>query len=544
MTIKTEISWTARVAIWMAMLAAWLAQAFAANNPLDADAVSYLDIAYSCLSGNWHALVHGYWSPGYPFLFALWVRLFQVSPYHEPLAMHMLTVVSLMVALASFEFFLFAYFDAEKKLREDVATEQKGFLAEKDVRLLGYALFFWITTFLTPPYLEQPDILVFIMYLIAAELCLRVVSSTNKWWRYPLLGGVLGTAYLVKAVMFPLAFTFIAALLLRKEWKRALPGVALTAVVFAAVSAPFIFELSKSKGRLTFGDVGAVNYLHIMGMDRQAEIDDKPDGVQVLGRPSATPHIQSYENSLSLGTYPPWADPSYGYTGTRLRFDLRRQLNRTHIVLRYYFDLYVVSLAPLTTGILIFVGMGGSVRKFLERFVRLSVLWFPAVSGLALYALVRAEGRMLAGFTVGLFFACVAALRIDDTDAARKFSRIVAVVVSVVLLSQTVTMAGHEVFKSRKANYPDWQVASALQQMGVEPGAHVSYMGRSRYFNLSSCFGCAFEFRPSLCCSQAAPKDSYNKSALQSFGGEFNVNSVGELHNVETEISCAGELLV
>jgi hypothetical protein len=54
------------------MLAAWLAQAFAATNPLDADAVSYLDIAYSCLSGNWHALVHGYWSPGYPFLLALW----------------------------------------------------------------------------------------------------------------------------------------------------------------------------------------------------------------------------------------------------------------------------------------------------------------------------------------------------------------------------------------------------------------------------------------------------------------------------------------
>jgi hypothetical protein len=163
------------------MLAAWLAQAFAANNPLDADAVSYLDIAYSCVAGNWHALVHGYWSPGYPFLLAFWLRLFHVSPYHEPLAVHMLTVVRLMLALASFEFFLSAYFDAEKKLREDVVTERQGFLAEKDLRLLGYALFFWITTFLTPPYLEQPDILVFILYLIAAGLCLRVVSSTNKW---------------------------------------------------------------------------------------------------------------------------------------------------------------------------------------------------------------------------------------------------------------------------------------------------------------------------------------------------------------------------
>jgi hypothetical protein len=111
-----------------------------------------------------------------------------------------------MVASASFEFFLSAYFSTEKKPREDVVTGRQGFLAEKDLGLLGYALFFWITTFLTPPYLEQPDILVFILYLIAAGLCLRVVSSTKDWWRYALLGAVLGTAYLVKAVMFPLAF--------------------------------------------------------------------------------------------------------------------------------------------------------------------------------------------------------------------------------------------------------------------------------------------------------------------------------------------------
>jgi hypothetical protein len=44
LTIKTEISWTTKVAVWMAMLAAWLSRAFAANHPL-ADAVSYLDIA-------------------------------------------------------------------------------------------------------------------------------------------------------------------------------------------------------------------------------------------------------------------------------------------------------------------------------------------------------------------------------------------------------------------------------------------------------------------------------------------------------------------
>jgi len=62
----------------------WLVQALTAPNFIDADAVGYLDISYSCLSGNWHALVNGYWSPGLPFLLALWIKLFRVGPFREP----------------------------------------------------------------------------------------------------------------------------------------------------------------------------------------------------------------------------------------------------------------------------------------------------------------------------------------------------------------------------------------------------------------------------------------------------------------------------
>ena len=78
---------------------------------------------------------------------------------------------------------------------------------------MGYSLFFWITTFLTPPSLEQPDILVFIVYLLACALCMHL-SHRQEWWRYALLGLVLGLGYLVKSVMFPLGFVFLFALFL------------------------------------------------------------------------------------------------------------------------------------------------------------------------------------------------------------------------------------------------------------------------------------------------------------------------------------------
>ena len=300
--IKISPSW--KIAVWAVLSCSWLAQALAARNPLDADAVSYLDISYSCLSGNWHALVNGYWSPGYPFLLALWIKLFGVGPFRESLAVHLFAVASLIVALAGFEYFLSAFFRYRKKVSKGDTEDRKGFLADDEIRILGYALFFWISTFLIPPYLEQPDILVFVLYLIAAALCIQLLSTPREWWRYGLLGLVLALAYLIKAVMFPLAFTFIAVLLLRRDWKRVLPPVLFTLAVFAAASAPFILELSKSKGRVTYGDVGAVNYRHIMGMDSE-DTAGIPQGNSAAPRPVATPHALNFAEIIQLGTYPP-----------------------------------------------------------------------------------------------------------------------------------------------------------------------------------------------------------------------------------------------
>ncbi len=469
-----------RVIAWAVMLPSWLGQAFAARNPLDADAISYLDISYSCLSGNWHALVNGYWSPAYPTLLALWVKSFRVGPSHESLAVHLFAVASLAGALLSFEYFLSAFFACRKKWMADPDENKDALLPDDAIRFLGYVLFFWISTFLTPPYLEQPDILVFALYLCAAALSLQLVFASSEWWRFALLGLVLAIAYLTKAVMFPLAFTFIAALRLHKEWRRVLPGALLTVVVFAAASAPFIFELSKSKGRLTYGDVGPVNYRHIMGFDTEEDAIAAQSLPSALLKPIAAPHIHEFTKTLFLGTYPPWADPSFEYNGAPIRFDLRRQLNRIHVVLRTYFELYIEQLGALTTGLLVLLFYGGNIRGFARRILRLTVLWLPAIAGLALYALVRAEGRMLAGFTIALFATVVAALRMDTGEWTPKITRAVVFSVSLILLSQIAIKIGHQGFGFYRAReFPDWRVATALQAIGVQPGDRASYLGDS-----------------------------------------------------------------
>jgi len=59
----TKTFHSARIAFWAAMLCSWLVQALAARHTLDADGVSYLNIANAGLQGNWHAFVNGYWIP-------------------------------------------------------------------------------------------------------------------------------------------------------------------------------------------------------------------------------------------------------------------------------------------------------------------------------------------------------------------------------------------------------------------------------------------------------------------------------------------------
>jgi 4-amino-4-deoxy-L-arabinose transferase-like glycosyltransferase len=456
--------------IWAATVGIWIAEALAAREPLNADAVSYLNMADSYLRGGWHGLVNGYWSPAYPFLLALVLKVFRPSPFHHSLAVHLFAVFSLLVALVSFEYLLSVFFAYREQFSEEPCEAGGEAISDEAVWLMGYALFFWITTFLTPPYLEQPDILAFILYLLACALCMQL-SYRQEWWRYALLGLVLGLSYLTKAVMFPLGFVFLFALFLQKFQWRVFPRLVLSTAVVVAVSFPLCLALTQSKGRFTFGDAGTVNYRHIMGFEGQGLPPT------VIPRPLATPHIQEYSDILQSGTYPPWADPSHNFKGAPFQFNFWRQINRTHVVLRDYFNIYVEKLGVLDCGLLVLIFWGGA-RLFARRFRQHVVLWFPAIVGLALYGTMRVEWRFLAGFTIALFAACIASIRITDLPNNAKLTGVVALAVSSLLFAQAGVEAGHEAIRLfGHTQHPDWQVATTLHQMGIGAGDRASYMG-------------------------------------------------------------------
>lgn len=237
-----------------------------------------------------------------------------------------------------------------------------------------------------------------------------------------------------------------------------------------ALSLPFCLALSSAKGRLTYGDAGVINYLHIMGLDIT------PLSPTALPRPSVTPHIQEYSDKLHLGTYPPWADPSYDFKGWKFVLHLKMQLNRTHVVLREYFDDYVVLLGSLLCGVVILFAMGDT-RKTAARLLRCQILWLPAIAGLLFYATMRVSGRFLAGYTIVLAASCFAAIWFRESDYHSRLLRVVAIAVSVLLFLPAVVEAGHQIVGALRAPQPDLEVAKALGMMGIHENDRVSYMG-------------------------------------------------------------------
>ena len=467
-----------KAAIWSVMLSCWVIQGLAARHSMgSADGVSYQNIADACLHGNWHALVNGYWSPGYPFLLSLWFRAIHPSPYYVPLVLRCFTILTLLLTLGSLEYFLYAFF----RLRHRSAgrdPEDSGFLSDAVLRIACYGIFLWITIFLTPASLDHPDIWVFAVYLLASGISLEIVGAHATPWRFGALGMVLGAGYLMKAVMLPLSAGFVASLMLHKQG-RVLPKLALTFATFCVVAAPFVSALSREKGRLTFGDSGALNYLPFIDdtvkWPNTGQFATEGERASLI----AAPHIAKYTNIVRLGTYPQWADPSFGYRPVPFHFHLGRQINRTHIVLRYYFDLWFVQLGSLVCGVIILFLLSRPWALSRLLFEHIAV-WFPAIAGFALYAIVRAEPRFFAGFTFTLVAAALASPQFHDREQARRCGRSFVFAVGLLLGLQIAVRVGRDAGKLLLPDpYPDWAVAQSLRDLGVQPGDRVSYLGET-----------------------------------------------------------------
>jgi hypothetical protein len=469
-----------RLLCWLVVSVAGFLEAIGHRFQTDVDGINYIEVGENYLRGDWHHAVNAYWSPLYSWLLAIPLSFLHSSLYWESTLVHLVDFVIFLASYAAFEFLLTELL--RSPLAGRLGHDPAAGLSELAWRILGLALFLYSSLIMAYYNGNTPDLCVTLAAYTAAGLLLRINSGLAGWGTYFCLGATSGLGYLAKAVMFPLAFVFLGvALFAPPAPAKARAKFAVAVLVFALFSGPWIAVLSHSKGRLTFGDSGKLNYVADSSMpsEHSAWGDVLPSGmhfVHPLPKLNDHPAVFVFPTPVG-GTFPPWYDPSYWSEGTRLQFHWRAQLRSLRKVYNAYLDLLNAQGAFLLAFLALLLAQG-EFRKNVARFARLWALWLPGLAALGLYALLHIETRFIAAFVTLVWLGLFASVRLPEGDHSHHWPTAVLLalfLVTFIPIARNLVSDAHLLF--RPPPDTDWAVAQELHRLGVPPGGAIALIG-------------------------------------------------------------------
>lgn len=467
--MRKPSSWIAALCLLCGIFITWYA--WAGRGFLNPDGMSYLDMAHRLLQQDFSPLLHPYWSPLYPCLLAIALKLFP-TPAMEFQAAHLANWLIALLSLASFTFFLAQHraFRAAGKGGESAASFRcrTGF---------AYMLFLWGTVEAIGLTAISPDLCVAALVYLAIGLCYRLAAGGPRWrltagW----LGITLGLACLTKAAMAPLSAVLLV--LLAVQW-RFVPGrlrsLGITVLAFAIVFGPFVVALSRQQHHLTFGEAGKLNYAWLVqgGIPVHAGWMGQPNSSGTPVHPPrlihSDPPVLEFKDTVG-GTYPLWYDPSYFHQGIQVKVDIRKQISvvvKSLTSLRWAFG---SALYPLLAGLFVLAG-SVSPRQVWSGLSR-SVLLSWSIVAFAMFAMVTIEPRYIAAFMVLFWLAIYDAFSPGRLRAvARGAIGVTAVCIllfQVHALSRTAAASGTS---------PHLVVANELERLGLHAGDEIATVG-------------------------------------------------------------------
>ncbi|MGH9580021.1 MAG: hypothetical protein ACRD2R_03430, partial [Terriglobales bacterium] len=311
----------------LALLAGAL-RAWALRGMLRGDSISYLDIAQAYARGDWASAISTFWSPLYPWILALVLRLFHPSPESEYTAVSLLGLVFYFALLLAFLFLWRSLEETADSAGKD-SKEEPPLATHAIARLvLGYAIFFWGALQLLRIGPNLADQLLSVFVVLAAAFLVRLRRPHPRLRDYAALGAVLALGYLAKAVLFPLVPIFlVTAALAPPPGSRSRRGVVMAAAVFLALALPWIAVLSRHAGRFTWSDTGPLNYAWIINRAPMFNWQGHPPGTGTPVHPTRrifdVPAAYEFASPVP-GTYPYWYDPTYWNQGLRPHLDVQR----------------------------------------------------------------------------------------------------------------------------------------------------------------------------------------------------------------------------
>ncbi|MCK4261032.1 MAG: hypothetical protein KAX49_18800 [Halanaerobiales bacterium] len=480
---------------WLVAIVLGAFYAWDARYAMNPDGISYLDMGDAYLRGDWNMAINAYWSPFYSWLLGLAMHLLKPSPYWEFSVVHLVNFAIYLCALGCFHFFLLEFIRYHRGQKIEFFKGGDITLPEWAWLVLGYTLFIWSSLKLITISKVTPDMCVAAFIYLASGILLRIRREAGSWFTFILLGVILGFSYLTKTAMFLLSFIFLGvSMFLVGNLRRAMPRVLIALVIFLSIGGPFIVVLSNAKDRLTFGDNGRLAYAWYVNGVAQYQYVHWQGGPPGSGTPrhptrklSDKPEIYEFGAPIG-GTYPAWYDPSYWHEGVVPHFDLRGQIRVLISNAKSYYHMFFCSLqSGLIIGALVLYFMGCRRWLVVKDIAKHWSLLIPAISALGIYLLIHVQSRYVGAFVVLLWLGIFSGVRLPDSRESKKivtsvvFAMLLPIMISISLpTAPKVYSAICNLIKDGDASaHVQCQVASALKQMGVEPGDKVAFIGHS-----------------------------------------------------------------
>src|SRR6266498_4000129 len=452
------------------------ADAWASRFRMYPDGISYLDLGDAIWRGDWHNVINGYWSPVYPAILGLFLRLFKPSIYAEYPLVHLVNFLIYVLALICFEIFLRTFVEQQKRRDAERDAQSEIGLPAWGWYVAGYAIFTASSLFLITTTFVSGDMIISAVVYFAFTVFLKIRAGEASWRTFALLGFVLGIGYLTKTAMFLIAVPFIVvAAIAQTDRSRSLRYAAVAFLFFALVAGPYVAMLSLQKGRPTFGESGAINYIvNVNG--GQFYISKNAGAKHPIRELGIAPDAYEYVSPIA-GTYPLWYDPSYWHEGILPHFDLKQQLRVSALCIAICgWILFNPFLGlEITVAILLLYLIAPRPSVSLKRAKEHWLVWIPALCGIGLYCLVVVEYRYVGGLCCVLWIVGLAGVQLPANASSR---RMISTVVCLLALS-TLAISVRQIWReARGTDFPERQfataetprIAAALQSAGVHPG--------------------------------------------------------------------------
>lgn len=476
------------VLFYLVAIALGAFQAWDTRHSMNSDGISYLDMGDAYFRGDWDMAVNAYWSPFYSWLLGLAMYIFNPSPYWEFSVVHLVNFLIYIFALLCFHYFLMQLINYHKHRLAKFSENKYANFPEWIVIALGYSLFIWTSLGLITVTIVTPDMCVAAFVFLASGILLRIRIGSISWLTFAILGVVLGFSYLAKAIMFPLSFIFLlVCFFLVGGFRKAVPYTLIALIAFILVAGPFIVALSNSKGHLTYGDSGKLNYAwYVNSVPQWVHWQGEPPGSGIPEHPTRKifdkPAIYEFGTPKG-GTYPPWYDPSYWHEGIKIHFDLAEQLRVIKKITRECFDILFKLQPSLIIGCLILYYLSRRRWLCLKDLAEQWSLLIPPVAVMGIYSLVHVERRFLGSFIVLLWMGVFSGIRLPKPEGSKSLLSFIAGLMAIVIMIGAVyppLRSAYNLIKTKSINSApnvSWQFADALSQMGIRAGDKVASVG-------------------------------------------------------------------